>query len=130
MNVSFSILYQEPPKDDSINYDIIIFKIRMEKKLSLDNSNDVWIFLKTLVEGGIKKVLIDMADLNFIDSSGIGTMINTAKMLRQKGGDIVLIQVSPEIFRILELVNFQRFVRVFQSETDAVGYFREGKPKR
>ena len=123
MDIAFELIWLKPPRDDSVDYSSLIFKIKMEKKLNLDNSNDLWIFFRTIVDGGGKNVIIDMSNLSFIDSSGIGILINTAKLIRQSKGDIVLINVSTDIYRILELVNFQRFIKVFEKLGDAKDHF-------
>jgi anti-sigma B factor antagonist len=123
MDISFDLLWQTPPKDTVVDYDSLIFRFSVDKKLNLDNSNDLWVFFKTIIEGGTKFILIDMNGINFIDSSGIGVMINTAKLIRQSKGDLVLMNVSSDIMHILELVNFQRFIKIFDTVDEVVSHF-------
>ena len=80
--------------------------------------------LVTMVRGGAVKVLLDMQDVDFIDSRGIGIIINSAKHLRTIKGDIVLINISEKISRIFDVLNINRIIKVFDSEEDAMHHLK------
>jgi anti-anti-sigma factor len=90
----------------------------------MDKSRDFYIFFHTIIQGGGRKIIVDMKDLEYIDSSGIGILINTAKLLRSKGGDIALLNVDDEINKILKVINFERFIKMFNEYHEAVNFFR------
>jgi anti-anti-sigma factor len=46
---------------------------------------------------------IDLGDVTFIDSSGLGALISVRNASRQCGADLVLVRVSPVVARFLEL---------------------------
>lgn len=56
-----------------------------------------------LVAAGDNLVLLDMADVNFIDSSGLGSLIITLKMLRSAGGDLYLYSIAEPVRNLLTI---------------------------
>ena len=79
---------------------------------------------KTLIKGGLRKVIVDMDRLTFIDSLGIGMLINIAKLLRARKGDITLINVPEAIGRIFKPINLPRFIKIFDTEEAAVKFLK------
>jgi anti-anti-sigma factor len=53
------------------------------------------------------KLVIDLGDVTFIDSSGLGALISLRNAARQSGADLVLTRVSPAVARLFELAGVQ-----------------------
>ena len=111
-------------KIGDINYDTIIFRVGIADLMDIDRTNDVYQFLLTIVNGGVKKVIIDMEGLEFIDSQGIGAIIEITKLLRAENGDLVFINVPQRIEIIFKPINLQRFIKVFPAVNEAVHYLK------
>lgn len=111
-------------QNEVIDYGVLIFRLELGKAVDLENVKHLRVFLNTLIEGGLRKIIVDMKSLEYIDSAGIGTLINTTKMIRGKGGDVVLTNVSSDIRNIFNIINLQDFIKVFNLEIEAVDYFR------
>ena len=124
MSITFEIEKVSPIVNEDIDYDTLIFKIMSPKKVNIDNGKDLWIFFKTVIEGGVKKIIINLNDLDFIDSSGIGILINTAKLIRTKNGEFVMCNASADIKNVFKIINLQNFIKVYNSEHEAVDSFR------
>lgn len=118
------IINYSPRITEEIDYNNVIFVVEAANILDMDRSDQLWIFLKTIIQGESLKVLIDMSGLEFIDSIGIGVIINTAKMLRSRKGDVALLNVPVRIEKIFKPVNLKRFIKMFETEEDAVNFFR------
>lgn len=117
------ILYLTKRRDESVDYNSLVVVIRAADVMDMDGVDDVRVFMRTLAAGGVKKIAVDMEKLTFIDSSGISVLIEAAKLLRQKGGDIVLFNVSSPIKTIFQPVRLTRFISCFESESDVRTYF-------
>src|SRR4030042_3054665 len=120
MNLVFDIIKISQVTTDKLYYATIIFKALLPKKVDIDNSKDLWIFFKTLISGGALKIYVDLKELEYIDSSGIGVMINTAKVIRKQNGDIVLANVSDEIKYIFKVINLENFIKIYKTEVEAL----------
>lgn len=122
--MQFQIICIAKKLTESLDYDAYVIKIRAADVFDADGSDDVWLFIKTIAEGGAKKLIIDMDALEFIDSYGIGVLINAAKLLRSKQGDIALLNVASKIEIIFRPVKLDRFIKTFSTEADALNFFR------
>ena len=57
-----------------------------------------------LAEQGGGRIILDLWDLEFMDSFGIGALLGVNQAIRRKGGVIALYRMNPNIKRVLELV--------------------------
>ena len=124
MKCALEIIKISPIQNDSVNYDILIYKLKLKGSIDLENSNDIWAIFLTFIKGGVKKILVDLSGIDFIDSAGIGVFINIAKILRSKNGDVIFTNVSPEMKKVFKVVNLQDFIKVFNLEGEAMNFFR------
>lgn len=73
---------------------------------------------KAVDEGGTK-VIVDLAETTFIDSSGLGTLIAGLKRARQAGGDLRVACCGDQAVAVLCLTNLDRILRPYPTITAA-----------
>lgn len=119
-------IYELPGiKSDNINYNRIVVSINLADVTDMDKNNDLFILVSCLIHGGVKKVVFDMTAVEFIDSYGIGTIIDITKLIRKnKDGDAVLINVSERIQLIFKPIQIQKFLKIFNTIDEALHYYR------
>ncbi len=61
-----------------------------------------------LLASGNNFVMLDLADVNFIDSSGLSAMIIALKMLRVAGGDLYLCSIAEPVRNLLSMTRMDR----------------------
>jgi anti-anti-sigma factor len=66
------------------------------------------------------RVILDMAGVEAIDSSGLGTILFLAKKCRALGGDLKIVSIRPEVKSVFEIVKFDKILQIFNSLDDAV----------
>jgi anti-sigma B factor antagonist len=71
-----------------------------------------------------RKVVLDLARLRFIDSSGLGSMLSCLRQLSQKGGDLKLCGLSKSVRAAFELVRLHRVLDIHATREQALGAFR------
>jgi anti-sigma B factor antagonist len=69
-------------------------------------------------------VILDMAGVEAIDSSGIGTILFLAKKCRALGGDLKIASVPPEVKMVIQIVNFDKIFHIFNTLDDAVKSYK------
>jgi anti-sigma B factor antagonist len=74
-----------------------------------------------------KKVILHLGEVTFIDSVGLGALVRQFGMLRAKGGDLKLCQVSPFLLQVLQVTNLLRVFPIHASEEEAIQAFSKGK---
>jgi len=72
-----------------------------------------------LVAGGSPRVVVDMAETTFLDSSGLGALIAGLKTARQAGGDLRIARPTEEVQLVLTLTNMDKVLRPRESVTEA-----------
>lgn len=122
--MEFEIINTSRRKGEKIDYGSAIFKVKAANVIDFDHTEELGAALKTLIKGGLTKVIIDMQGLTFIDSLGIGMLINTAKLLRANNGDLTLINVPEIIDKIFKPINLPRFIKIFNVEEEAVRFLK------
>jgi len=74
--------------------------------------------------GGKKNLVLDLAGVSTIDSSGIGEMVACYTTVTKKGGHLKLLRLSPKINDILQVTQLITVFEVFDNEDEAVRSFR------
>ena len=75
------------------------------------------------LEDGKKHILLDLAGVSTIDSSGIGEMVACYTTVTKQGGQLKLLRLSPKINDILQVTQLITVFDVFDDEEEAVGAF-------
>ena len=121
-------------KDDSL-------KITLEKINDVDNGLVIYLngyidtynssfFQKRIskvVEAGFVNLIFNSA-LNYVSSTGIGSFTAFLKMIKPKGGDIVLLEIQPKVYEVFQLLGFSQFFNIKDSIADAINFFKQGAP--
>lgn len=71
--------------------------------------------LQRLVDAGDRQVVVDMAGVGFMDSSGLGTLVVMFRSLRDVGGRLCLAAVRPAVHSILRITSVDRVIDVYDN---------------
>ncbi|MEU7840083.1 STAS domain-containing protein [Micromonospora sp. NPDC049114] len=69
--------------------------------------------LQRLVEAGERLVVVDLAEVGFMDSSGLGALVVMFKALREAGGRLCLATVQPAVRSVLSVTSVDRVIGVY-----------------
>ncbi|MGE5276707.1 MAG: STAS domain-containing protein [Acidobacteriota bacterium] len=76
------------------------------------------------VHGGNVRIVGDWSGVEYTSSAGLRALLETVKETRQRGGDLRLAAVQPDVLRVLELAGFTGILKLFPDIETAVGSFR------
>ena len=82
--------------------------------------------LTPIVEGENKKVILDLSNVGYLDSSGIESLIGVYQTLRNRSGGLRVLKPSSRIRQLLDLTKLSDVLGVVDDETDAVDALLEG----
>ena len=68
--------------------------------------------LYSVIADGIADVVLDLADMTFIDSTGLGVIVGTLKRLRESGGELTLRAPSRSTRKVLEITGLTRILTI------------------
>src|SRR5690606_30496394 len=72
------------------------------------------------VAAGSTRVVVDLAECSFIDSSGLGALVNGLKATRVASGDLRIAGASAQVLSVLRLTNLDRVLRPYADVEEAV----------
>ncbi len=76
--------------------------------------------LHELIESGTRSVVIDLRDVDWMNSSGLGILIGGLSAIRKSGGDLRLASVTEKIEEVLRITKLDRVFDVYGSTDEAV----------
>jgi anti-sigma B factor antagonist len=79
-----------------------------------------------LIEGGHKKIVVNLHSIDWINSTGMGILISGYTTMRRNGGDLRLLHVSDKIRSILYVTKLNTIFKCFDNEDDAVASYENG----
>lgn len=93
----------------------------LEGQVRISTQNEFYDYLNGLFKSHAgKTVILDMKDVAYMNSAGIGIVVDTFRMFREAGGRMVLSGLSPDISRLFEMTKLNRFIEIFSSVDDAM----------
>lgn len=69
---------------------------------------------------GTNHVIVNMRDLKFMDSSGLGVILGRYKQINSKGGKMILCDVSPSVYRLFEMSGLFKILSIQENERQAI----------
>jgi anti-sigma B factor antagonist len=79
--------------------------------------------LEHLTAGPAPTVLVNMTQVNFVDSTGLATLVQGLKRAKQQGGDLYLCCMRQPVYMIFELTRLDKAFDIFVSEEHALKTF-------
>lgn len=81
--------------------------------------------IESVITAGYTNLIFDASQLNYLSSTGVGAFAGFLKTLKAKSGDIVLFDVQPNVYEVLQLLGFSQFFNVRVDRKDALAYFKD-----
>ncbi len=79
--------------------------------------------IKNLTAEGVKKLILDLAEVDYIDSSGLGTLVYCFSTFRKNGGTFKLMNLTRRNIELMLLTKLETVFEVFDQEQAAVDSF-------
>lgn len=75
---------------------------------------------RELNKGKAQNLILDMEQVSFIDSSGLGVILGRYRRIREEGGSMAIAGVKPHVKRILELAGIMGIIKVYDETEQAL----------
>lgn len=79
--------------------------------------------VRDILKSGGKKIILNLADVNYIDSSGIGELVSTYTTVTNNGGQLKLLSLTKKIHELLQITKLLTVFQVFDDEQAALASF-------
>ncbi|BDI31380.1 anti-sigma-B factor antagonist [Capsulimonas corticalis] len=81
--------------------------------------------VNSAIEEGGPAIIINMANVSYMDSSGFGTLLSATKRLRPMNGALYLVACNEAITRMLQITRLNTIFGVYETEDEAVTAAKE-----
>lgn len=102
--------------------DIAVVTVKVERA-TLQVADEFKTKLAAIIDEGFKKVVVDLSDCEFLDSTFLGVLVSTLKKTVRQNGDLKLIGFQPAVRSMFELTRMYRVFDSFANIEDAVKTF-------
>ncbi len=79
--------------------------------------------VREMVTKGQKKLLLNLADVTYIDSSGIGELVSGFTTVTNNGGQLKLLHLTKRVRDLLQITKLYTVFEVFEDEAEAIRSF-------
>jgi anti-anti-sigma factor len=109
--------------------DVLIEKVNI-KRATVTDADELKDILLKEIENGWRKIVIDLEDNSFIDSTFLGSIVIVLRTISKLGGDLRLSGTHGDVKNILEITGAFRVLSSFDTKQEAVLSFQDSKDKR
>jgi anti-anti-sigma factor len=78
-----------------------------------------------LIEQDRTQIVLNLKDITYIDSCGVGVLIAKLVSMRNKGGDLRLLNLTERSRRLMEISQLLNVFAIFESEPEAISSFMD-----
>jgi anti-sigma B factor antagonist len=97
--------------------------IRVGGYIDTTTSSELERALDSLLKAGVFRIIIDLGNVDYISSAGWGIFISEIKGIRERGGDLKLSKMIPDVYEVFELLEFNYILKAFDTIEDAIRSF-------
>jgi anti-anti-sigma factor len=104
------------------NGDVQVVRVR-EGKLTYPLLSSFFGEVRQLVDGGARKLLIDLQAVTYIDSACIGCFMDIQRLLQEKRGALKLSGLQPRVETMISMTGVHKIIDLHREESDALASF-------
>ena len=97
--------------------------IEIKGRLDSKTTGELEQKILAVLEGDGRKLLVDMADLDYINSSGLRVLVMAYQRLKQSGGSLAICGTKDYILEVFEIAGYHRLFNLFPNQEEALSSF-------
>ncbi|MDQ1334312.1 MAG: anti-sigma factor antagonist [Thermodesulfobacteriota bacterium] len=107
-------------RQETINH---VAVLSLEGRLDASSARDIKEKVSSLSRENRINLVIDMAGVDFIDSSGLGSLVSSLRTVNKLGGDIKISALQDQVRAVFELTRLHRIFGIYDDSTAAAMRF-------
>lgn len=97
------------------------------EEIEVYNAADLKNELSDIIDKGSINIIIDLINIEYIDSSGLGVLVSTLKKLRTVDGNLILVSPKNPIKQILELTSLNKVFSITNDKEEAMNIIKKNQ---
>ncbi|MBN1499473.1 MAG: STAS domain-containing protein [Spirochaetes bacterium] len=94
--------------------------IAISGEVDLYNVSELKKQLFSITDGSCPSVVIDMSNVNYMDSSGIGALVAGQKKMKANNGKFALMNIHDDVLNILKLATLDKFFKIYNNINELI----------
>jgi anti-sigma B factor antagonist len=104
-----------------------VFVLHLQGPITLGQATQTFRqLIQDTVDSGRKKILLNMAEVYYIDSSGLGELVASFTSAQRQGAKLKLMKLAPRVQDVMQLTKLYQVIDVYPDEDSAVNSFAAG----
>ncbi|MDZ7292887.1 MAG: STAS domain-containing protein [candidate division KSB1 bacterium] len=104
--------------------DVTILRLQ-DTRLDSTIAADLKAHLLVMLEQGTKNILIDLAKVEYADSSGLGAILFGIRQARPFNGQLKLVNVQSRVLSLIKIARLENVIEAYDDEQEALDSFNE-----
>jgi len=104
--------------EDSLDADRHVVAVRGE--IDLFTAPELKQKLTDAIESGKNRIVVDLTDTTFLDSTALGVLIGAVKRLRSREGALVIVNIDQNIAKTFEITGLDQIFTILSTRDDAI----------
>lgn len=101
---------------------VVLIEVK-EERLDAHNSGNLKTQMLSLFDDGKHELVIDLKEVRFVDSSGLGSLVSGFKNASARNGNLKLCGLQPQVKSMFELTRLHRVFEIFPTAEEALASF-------
>ncbi len=87
----------------------------LEGRVDSEGAVDLDLALQTAVSEGKFKLILEMAEVRYINSAALRTLADILTQAKENDGDLKLVDLNPKVRRVFEIIGFDKFFKLYET---------------
>ncbi|QOJ13500.1 MAG: STAS domain-containing protein [Planctomycetia bacterium] len=95
--------------------------LSLEGEIAFSNAPALLEQAARVAGAGARHLIVDLSQVSYLDSSGVGTLVQIKRMVEQAGGGLALAALQPRVLGVFQITNLTQFFRIAPTVDEARG---------
>jgi anti-sigma B factor antagonist len=96
--------------------------VELNGEIDAYSSDQLREHIDQIIKSGKTRAVVDLGNLSYIDSTGLGLLVRWTKELRNSKGDVHLLNPGRRVDNVIRLTNLKRFFKIFTDRDKAMKF--------
>jgi anti-sigma B factor antagonist len=94
--------------------------VQLAGEIDMSHSPGVHQALVEVLEKRPRRLIIDLTDVTYMDSSGVGILVDALRRVRVSGAKLALVAVAPRVLSVLQITKLDQFFEMYATREEAL----------
>ena len=104
-------------------------RVSLAGSLDTDTAPKLQARIDESIDSSVTTLILDMKDLDFLSSAGLGVIFMTKKVIGSRKGNVILLNLQPQVQRVFEIIKALDGMKIFKDREEMDAYLADMQQK-